>query len=97
MPLGRSIRSAQDRCFPGDFSLVVTGTIESGILSVGLGDLVPNRRKENAIMLMDGGMSIPAEGVEESKFFTGIIISPNYCKDAVPELQDLKQVDGCHI
>ena len=48
------------------------------------------------MLLMDGGMSVPAEGVEESKFVTGIIFSPSYCKDAVPELQDLYQVDACH-
>jgi hypothetical protein len=52
-------------------------------------------REANAMLLMDGGLSVPAEGVEESKFFTGIIFSPSYCKDAVPALQDLNQVDGC--
>jgi hypothetical protein len=53
-------------------------------------------REANASMLMDGGLSLPAEVGEESKFFTGIIFSPSYCKDAVPELQDLYQVDACH-
>ena len=53
-------------------------------------------RKANAMMLMDGRLSVPAEGVEEFKFFTGIIFSTNYCKYAVPELQDVQQVDGCH-
>ena len=48
------------------------------------------------MMLMDGGLSVPAEGVGESTFFTGIIFSPKYCKDAVPELQDVLQVDGSH-
>ncbi len=54
-------------------------------------------REENALLLKDGGLSLPAEGVEESKFFTGIIFSPSYCKDAVPELQDVYQVDACHL
>jgi hypothetical protein len=54
-------------------------------------------REENALLLMDGGLSVPAEVVEESKFFTGIIFLPSYCKDAVPELQDLYQVDACHL
>ena len=54
-------------------------------------------REDNALLLMDGGLSLPAEGGEESKFFTGIIFSPSYCKDAVPELQDVYQVDACHL
>ena len=49
-------------------------------------------RKANAMMLLDGGLSVPSEGVEESKFFTGIIFSPSYCKNAVPELQDLDKL-----
>jgi len=54
-------------------------------------------REANALLLKDGRLSLPAEGVEESKFFTGIIFSPSYCKDAVPELQDVYQVDACHL
>jgi hypothetical protein len=54
-------------------------------------------RKSNAMMLMSGGLAVPAEGEEESEFFTGIIFSPKYATDAVPELQQCVQVDACHM
>ena len=48
-------------------------------------------------MLIDGGLALTAEGEEQSKFFTSIFFSPKYTKEAVPQLQQVHQVDACHL
>ena len=47
--------------------------------------------------LIDGGLDLTDEGEEQSNFFTGIFFSPKYTKEAVPQLQQVHQVDACHL
>ena len=54
-------------------------------------------REKNAKMLIDGGLARTADGQEQSKFFTGIFFSSKYTKEAVPQLQQVHQVDACHL